>query len=279
MKIVVTGGTGFIGSHVLPLLANEGNTIIALHRRESDPPKMNGVAWHKSSYETANWADIKQLLGGKPDVILNLAAYGVSPTQEWSEYFKWNVSYTLDFWLAAIENGVTRIISCGSCFEYGAASNQYDFIPTTAAPQPLGPYAASKAAATMLLSALSASYNIEALVLRPCIVFGEGEKASRLWPSLRKAALQGEDFQMTSGLQVRDFIPVEKVAEALVYGVRRTDLTKGRLVIENLGSGVPMSVRDFALEWWHKWDGKGELLFGHVAGRAGEASRIVPEIS
>ena len=84
MKIVVTGGTGFIGSHVLPLLANEGNTIIALHRRESDPPKMNGVAWHKSSYETANWADIKQLLGGKPDVILNLAAYGVSPTQEWS---------------------------------------------------------------------------------------------------------------------------------------------------------------------------------------------------
>lgn len=279
MNIVITGGTGFLGGHTLASLSQTNHKVVALHRREQSPSSCKVVRWVKSGFDRPNWDEILLRLGGSPQVLIHLAAHGTSPkTSDWPSCFEWNVMKTLDFFLAAISHGVSRIIICGSCFEYGATANKFEFIPVTAAPQPLDAYAASKAAATMMLHGIASTHGIEGLILRPCVIYGEGEPPTRLWPSLREAALKGENFLMTSGLQVRDFIPVTNVANAIVSAVTRKDLIKGRAFIENLGSGNPQSVRDFASEWWNKWGGTGSLLFGHRPDRENETMRFVPEI-
>jgi len=211
--------------------------------------------------------------------LIHLAAAGVDPRDGgWASLFELNVSCAIRLWLFAIKSGVQRIINCGSCFEYGAAANKYDFVPASAAPEPLNAYAASKAAATMALHAITASHGIRAITLRPCVVFGEGEPDYRLWPSLRRAAFAGEDFPMTTGRQVRDFMPVEALATQLCLAVERPDLRPSRMLVENVGSGKPQSVSEFANFWWQHWSGSGRLLPGQVPLRESECIRMVPRL-
>lgn len=276
MKVLVTGGTGFIGRHTLTALVRAGHEVLAIYRG-AQPAGVSGVQWVKSAMDQPDWSKIIEFTSSEPFALIHLAAHGVDPRKaDWEGCFFWNVSLALRFWLESIAHGAHRIITCGTCFEYGSAADQYDWIPTTAAPEPLSPYAASKAAATMALHGLTASEGLTSLSIRPCVVFGEGEGDQRLWPSLRRAARSGANFPMTSGNQVRDFVPVEQVAAALAEGVTRTDLPVGRLVIENVGSGKAQSVHEFAQEWWQHWQANGELLVGAIPTREGEASRFVP---
>jgi len=277
MKIFVTGGTGFIGSHFLPAALQAGHEVTAL-RLPGDKPKVPSTA--QPEWVDGSLADDWQGRLAGCQALVHLAAIGVSPQQaDWDELFKVNVQQSLKLWLQAAKCGLNRFVICGSCFEYGKSGERYDSIPVDAPLEPTNAYAASKAAATMAALALAVEKRIELIVLRPFQVFGEGELESRLWPSLRKAALAGEDFPMTAGDQVRDFIAVEQVAEAFVAAITRTDLRSGAPRIENLGTGQPQTVRAFAGHWWKQWGAKGKLLVGAVPYRNNEVMRYVPQIS
>jgi UDP-glucose 4-epimerase len=211
------------------------------------------------------------------DALIHLAATGVNMQNlEWKKLFQVNVDQSLNLWLQAAETGVKRFIISGSCFEYGSAAARLEFIPPDAPLEPTGPYHASKAAATMAAIALAVDRRLELVLLRPFHVYGEGEAVPRFWPALRKAALAGEDFPMTLGEQVRVFTPVEQVAAAFVAAVTRTDIQPGKPMIENLASGQPQTLRDFAEHWWRVWGAKGRLLPGVVPYRANEIMRYVP---
>jgi len=278
MKVIVTGGTGFIGRHTLNALVNAGHDVLALHRR-AIPSDHMGVTWLESPFDDLDWSGITAFMNGEKGVLLHLLAHGVDPVKaDWDGCFLWNVTHSLKFWRESILKGIFRIITCGSCFEYGAAGDRYEFIPSTVALEPLSPYAASKAAASMALCGLAASEKVQALSIRPCVVYGEGEADNRLWPSLRRAAISGVDFPMTTGSQVRDFVAVEYVARRLSESVDREDLPNGRLIIENIGSGQAKTVLEFATEWWSIWGGKGKLLVGALPSRASETQRLVPFI-
>ena len=109
-------------------------------------------------------------------------------------------------------------------------------------------------------------------------MFGEGEAETRLWPSLKKAALDGEDFPMTEGAQVRDFIAVEDVAKYFLEVCLKNDLIAGKPEFYNVGSGIPKSILEFSEYWWKKWEAKGKLLIGKLPYREGEVMRYVPKI-
>jgi nucleoside-diphosphate-sugar epimerase len=214
------------------------------------------------------------------DSVVHFAAAGVShPILNWSGCFGTNVMDSMAFWDAALCGGVRRLIVCGSCFEYGASGNRYDAIPPTAPLEPTGPYHASKAAGTLAALALSHHTLTECIVLRPFHVFGEGEEAGRLWPSLRAAALSGADYPMTLGEQVRDFMPVAEVAKTFLDVCVNRRLQPGRPEVHNVGSGRPTTVLAFAEHWWKEWGAKGRLLPGAIPYRAGEVMRYVPELT
>ena len=211
--------------------------------------------------------------------LVHLAAAGVNRQKpDWDEFLEVNVRQSLHLWRQAAKAGVKRLVICGSCFEYGRSGERYELIPPDAPLEPVNAYGASKAAATALALALAVEQKIELLVLRPFHAFGEGEAESRFWPSLRRSARTGLDFPMTAGGQVRDFVPVETVAERFAAALERTDLRAGAPKIENVGTGRPQTLRAFAEFWWREWNAKGELKIGAVPYRPNEVMRYVPKL-
>jgi nucleoside-diphosphate-sugar epimerase len=276
VKIFVTGGTGFIGGYLLKQALAARHHVFAVRRPggKTRMPLPQEPVWLNGNLDDDWSAKLS-----KCDAVVHLAAAGVSPQKaEWDELFDVNVRQSMNLWRQAAEAGVKRFVICGSCFEYGKSGERHEFIPVDAPLEPTHAYAASKAAATMAAVALAIEQQIELLVLRPFHVFGEAEEPGRFWPSLRKEALAGGDFQMTAGEQVRDFVPVEKVAEKFVAALARTDLRAGEPKIENVGTGRPQTLRAFAEFWWKQWGAKGKLKIGDVPYRVHEIMRYVPKL-
>jgi nucleoside-diphosphate-sugar epimerase len=276
MKLFVTGGTGFIGAHFLRQALAAGHDVSALCL-PNDRPRINLPVEPRWLQGTVG-DDWTEALAGC-DALVHLAALGVSPQKaEWPDLLRVNVLDSAQLWLQAARIGIRRLIICGSCFEYGRSGERYERIPVDAPLEPTNAYAASKAAATVNALALAVEQQVELIVLRPFHLFGEGQHPANFWPSLQRAAFAGEDFAMTPGEQIRDFMPVEEVAAAFLNAVARTDLQAGQPRIENLGTGKPQTLRAFAEHWWQTWHATGKLKFGVQPYRPGEVMRYVPQL-
>ena len=276
MKLFVTGGTGFIGSHFLQQAMAAGHDVRALRRPGSRPriPLTVEPEWLEVPFdrlEPRHFDDI--------EAVVHFAAHSANvPYDTLENCLHWNVTVSLRMAERAFQAGVKFFVFAGSCFEYGRSGACYEFIPVTAPLEPTQSYPASKAAASVAAIGFAAEKCVRLTILRPFQVFGEGEQATRLWPSLRRAALAGEDFPMTLGEQIRDFILVEQVAAAFLQTLTRTDLGPGEPIIENIGTGNPQTLRAFAEHWWRVWEAKGRLLPGTLPYRENEVMRYVPVI-
>jgi nucleoside-diphosphate-sugar epimerase len=276
MKIFLTGGTGFIGSYFLRAALAAGHEVVALdygdhkllHDLRGEP------IWLKRPMDQLRPADF---LGC--EVAVHLAATGVSPQKApWEDLFHWNVFAAVKLCAAAVEAGVPRLVAAGSFAEYGLSASRYDFIPADAPLAPVSSYAASKAAAFQGLHALSVERSFQLIYARVFSVFGDGQHESNFWPALKKAALSGADFPMTKGEQVRDFIPVELVAQRLLEDACRRDAPQGQPVVYNLASGTPTTLLAFAEYWWARFNAKGRLRPGALPYRPNEVMRYVPQV-
>lgn len=275
MRIFLTGGTGFIGSYFLKLALAAGHEIVALRLPGTVPviPISGTPEWLEVFLDSV---PLDTLCGC--DALVHFAAYGVSPQPtDWNISFEINVRQSLILMAAALEANIPHLVACGSCFEYGKSGERYEFIPADAPLEPIGPYAASKAAFSLALAAMARSSKSGFTLLRPFHLFGEGQHPSNFWPSLRSAAQSGADFPMTAGGQVRDYQPVEAVAAAFLSAAESVPPPHG-LRVRNLGSGTPITLRDFASCWWKRWDAVGTLKIGALPYREDEVMRFVPQI-
>jgi nucleoside-diphosphate-sugar epimerase len=276
MKIFVTGGTGFIGSHLLRQLGATEHQIVAL-RRDGSRPSIElprEPTWLSKPMDQLEPADLAGC-----DALVHLASVGISPrVAPWSELFQWNVLVQLQLMQAAKQAGVRRVVISGSFAEYGRSADRHEFIPTDAALLPTSAYAASKAAGFIAASAFATENLMELCYLRIFSAFGEGQHAANFWPALRDAALRGDDFAMTAGEQIRDYIPVGQVAAAVLDAAQRTDVRPGEPLVKNVASGKPVSMRAFAEHWWAAWNASGSLRIGAKPYRPNEPMRFVPEL-
>lgn len=277
MRIFVTGGTGFIGAHFLNTALAAHHEVFALRQPRSQPriPLIGEPVWVEARLDTVEERTLRGM-----EALVHLAAVGVSPHEAtWEECFRWNVLASLGLCAKAAGARVKRLVVCGTCQEYGRAGERYEFIPPDAPLEPVGSYAASKAAASVALTGLARTVRCELVLLRPANVYGEGQYEKNLWPSLRSAALRGEDFQMTPGGQVRDFVPVEWVARRLTQVIEEPGIVPGEPVVENVGTGCPQTVLSFAQELWSRWRAQGRILPGAKEYLPGELMRCVPLVA
>jgi nucleoside-diphosphate-sugar epimerase len=278
MKLFVTGATGFIGSHFLNILAqNPEIEVVGLRRNlDSQPriPLLKEPFWITKSLDQVDKVDLEGV-----DVIIHLAAHSMYPPYDTlDKCVYWNLTAPLQLFHEALKADVTKFIVAGSCFEYGLSGEEFEFIPVEAMLMPTLTYAASKAASSVAFYQFAVQHQIKFSYNRIFQVYGEGEAASRLWPSLKKAALSGEDFPMTKGEQIRDFIAVEDVAQYFVDACLNDGLMDGHPEFYNVGSGKPQSILEFSEYWWEKWQAKGKLLKGILPYREGEVMRYVPKV-
>jgi len=278
MKIFLTGGTGFIGSHFINQAHAAGHEIIALRRSPTSRPRVPLL-------HQPQWLDQEMAAVAPEDMegcstLLHLAAHSANaPYDTLENCLQHNLLAPLALFRSAISAGIRRFIVAGSCFEYGTAGERYEFIPPDAPLEPTASYPASKAAASVAFTALAHEQALQMLILRIFQVYGEGEAESRFWPSLRAAAHAGRDMPMSEGLQVRDFIHVAQVAARFVAALSSPLPPPGQPLVENLGTGTPLTLRAFAQREWHAMAATGRLIFGATPMRKNEVMRFVPLVS
>ncbi|WP_298231551.1 NAD(P)-dependent oxidoreductase [uncultured Azohydromonas sp.] len=276
MKIFLTGGTGFVGSHFVNQAHAAGHTLVA-QRRPGSRPRV-ALEREPQWVDRALDGDFSAELAGC-DVVVHLASHTPNPPYDTLERcLYWNVQASAALLEQARQAGIARYLCAGSCFEYGRSAARHERIPVTAPLEPTLSYPASKAAAAVALTAFAAEHGLRMHWLRIFQVYGEGEPATRLWPSLRAAAQAGRDFPMTAGDQVRDFIEVGDVAAAFVRALDFEGVEPGVARISHVASGRAQSLAEFARHWWSHWGATGELRLGAVPYRHNELMRLVPEL-
>ncbi len=276
MNLFVTGATGFVGSHFLNILLNNGHTVFALKRNQNKPRRklINQPLWCTGKL-TDDWS--KQLK--KCDVFVHLASAGVNrDMNDWDYCFEVNVNQSIDLWKSAIDNGIKKFLICGSCFEYGKSGEEYEYLPPNAELKPIGAYGTSKAISSIAALGLARTFELKLVVSRLFHTYGEGEALTRFWPRLLKASFDNEDFPMSKGEQIRDFMPVEDVSKKLYNIVTSLSELPSGGIVKNIGTGVPVSLLDFATKEWNKRNSKGILIPGSIPYREKEIMRYVPLI-
>lgn len=275
-KILITGASGFIASYVARACADRDCEIILQSRAcqvSDDLAKNQAVSLLNCSFFSLKPESLKDV-----DCIIHLASAGVSPRKsKWNELEEINIKGTMVMCQLA-QKLKARLVVAGSYAEYGKSGLRYTEIPVDAPLEPTFPYAVSKAAASQLAFGFARSEGLPVAYLRIFNAFGYGQHASNLWPSLIQAAQSGQDFEMTEGLQVRDFIPVEDVANQFVYAALDLEMHEGSPFVANVGSGKPVSVREFSEFWWERFTAKGRLKIGSVPYRDNEVMRYVPSL-
>lgn len=275
MKIFLTGGTGFLGSHFINLAHDNSIEITCLKRKDSlcRVNLLKEPKWCEGDLSD-NWTNELK----KCNIFIHFAAEGPSHTKCYDSLITTNISKSTKLLLSAINSGIKKIILIGTYWEYGNSAKNYRYIPTDAPLIPINAYAATKAAFHTISNQIAIEHNIKLHYLRVGQVFGEGESSDRLWPSLHNAAINGNDFHLTSGEQIRDFTPVEFVAENIFKCLDFADIRNGCPRITNIGTGNHQTLKEFVTFWWKEWNAKGMLYFGSKSYRDDEIIHFLPKV-
>ena len=254
IKVAVTGASGFIGQHVLNYLNNLSVDVVAITRlKHANLPKLVNGLWVE--FDLQNPPENMFSLMGNPDVLIHLAWQGL-PNYKSLHHFESELPVQYDFLSTLIKEGLQSIVVVGTCFEYGMQSNSLSEKLNT---NPSNPYGFAKDCLRKQLEFLKTQYNFKLTWARLFYLYGDGQSDSSIYPQLKRAIQNSEiKFDMSEGKQLRDYLPVEKVAKYLID----LALLKKDIGVVNVCSGVPISVRDLVENWLDENNWSIELNLG-----------------
>ena len=249
-RVLVTGATGFIGLWVARALSRGGAMLYVTGRNGPalrSACKENGLAAEVIEADLSQPGAFTSLhQQANPAITFNLAGYGVDREERdasLSAAINTRLVRQMAETVSAAEPGDWKgmqLVHVGSAFEYGPVQGQ---LTEESATRPTSLYGETKLAGTRELLAVQKKTGLRAITARLFNVYGPGEHAPRLLPSLLRAARSGEKLPLTAGEQRRDFVYVEDVAEGLLR-LGMLDRSPG---IVNLATGQLTSVREFVL--------------------------------
>jgi nucleoside-diphosphate-sugar epimerase len=243
MRILVTGGAGFIGSHLVGRLVRDGvGSLILLDNLYRGRIADLKTVWDRITFVEGDVRDRNVLARVMQDcdLVYHLAAQSnvLGAVQNMEYSFASNVVGTFNVLQAARQAGVQRMVFTSSREVYG--DPQELPVPESAALRPKNAYGASKAAGEMYCKILSAS-GFETVVLRLANVYGPRDR-ERVIPIFVDNALQGLPLTLYGGEQILDFVWIDIVVDALIKA------GFGDLITEplNIGSGKGTLIQDLA---------------------------------
>lgn len=248
MRILITGGAGFIGSHIAERLLRDGHTVrivdnFATGKRENLAVLPPGCELFEVSI--TDKAALDEAFAGA-DYVLHQAALPSVPRSidDPLTTHEYNVTGTLNVLLAARDAGVRRVAYAASSSAYGDIEGEYK--DETMAPRPLSPYGVSKLAGEYYAQAFTAVYGLETVALRYFNVFGprqdETSQYAAVIPRFLAAMLRGEaPIIYGDGLQSRDFTYVDNVVHGNLLALRAPKAA-GQMM--NLATGGRISLLD-----------------------------------
>lgn len=230
---LVTGGAGFIGSHLCAKLAAAGVQVHSASRRAHP----GGEHFRHHAVDLSDFAAVGRLLDVvKPDYVFHLASHvqGAPDLKHLLPAFHGNLQTTVNLLTAVAERGgCKRFVMTGSFME--PAATPADMTPTS-------PYAAAKFAATAYVRMFHALYKVPVTTARVFMVYGPAQQdLTKLVPYCILRLLNGEAPQITSGKRLVDWIYAEDVADGFIR-LALAEGAVGRTV--DLGTGSLISTQD-----------------------------------
>lgn len=283
--VLVTGATGFLGTHLCRALVAAGAEVHALRRRPEAGTRLPcaGLVWH-----TGDLSDLPLLrrvareVG--PRAVFHLAAYGTTFEQDDAALaYATNVEGSWNLW-RALSGVPCRIVYAGSCGEYGQAKAP---VREDHVCRPEWFYPATKHAATVLLSTLGmeearrdgSAGRREVVTLRPFGPYGPADDTGRIVPHAVRTLLSGDEVKVTLGEQLRDFAFVDDHVAAFLLAATRPLPRPG--AVFNVGSGRVDTLRSIleAVARAVGGDAPARLRFGAVPYRASEVWEMCGDVT
>lgn len=239
MKIIITGGAGFIGSYVTRLLSLEHQVGI-LTRPSSSLQRIQDCVDHIDLFpvDMENISALnEQFAHFKPDIVLHLAWEGVLNRYRHDNVQTKNVSITMNILEAAINNGVKAWIGLGSQAEYGPVMHK---ITEDTIPHPTTLYGAAKLSTYLMAERRAAEAGLRFAWLRIFSTYGPTDNPEWMLPYLIRTLLKGDRPSLTAGEQCWDYLYVEDAARAIA-SVTTHAFAEG---VFNVGSGIALPLRE-----------------------------------
>jgi UDP-glucose 4-epimerase len=230
-KVLVTGGSGYLGPHVCRALVQRGARVHSVSR-SVQAGERDGIHWIRG--DLTDQAAVRDLIDElRPDLVFHLAGLGkgaprldlVLPT------FRSNLVTTVNLLTAVAERGECRVVIGGSMEE-----------PDEPASAPVSPYAAGKWAASMYARMFHQIFGVRLVVARIFMAYGPGHQdRGKLLPHVIRSLLRGEAPELSAGRRPIDWIFVHDLVEGLLR-LGEAEALDGSTV--DLGSGVLVTVRE-----------------------------------
>lgn len=279
MRVLITGGAGFIGSHLANQLHNRGHYVRVLDDLSSgDPAKLHeGINFNRG--DVRDIPRLWSLLQGV-DVVYHLAARVSVPASVLypREYNDVNVGGTVALLEACRDVGsVKRVVLASSATVYGDHSRQP--VDEAMETRPAVPYAVSKVAAEHYLFTIGRLSQFETVALRIFNAYGPGQPLppahAPVIPQVMQQVLgKGSVMVFGDGTQTRDFVYVDDVVDALIAAALAPNVDRQ---IINVGSGVETSVNDLVAAISEITGLKANTLYNHEA--TGGLARLVADLT
>ncbi|MGD9974260.1 MAG: NAD-dependent epimerase/dehydratase family protein [Desulfatirhabdiaceae bacterium] len=237
MKILVTGSTGFIGRHIVPVLLQQRHEITATARNLD---RARSMPWFdKVKFVACDLHHTGQCLSeifDTPDLLIHLAWTGL-PNYRALFHFESNLPADYNFLKNMVNSGTKHLLVTGTCFEYGMQSGQLSEDMITL---PANPYGLAKDTLRKILEIMQKHHPFVLQWLRLFYLYGPGQNPSSLIAQLDKAIDNAEPvFNMSGGEQLRDYLPVHEVARRIDFLINNPQCCG----VINCCSGEPISVR------------------------------------
>ena len=242
-RVLVTGISGFIGSHLARRLVAEGAEVHGLVKSSSnlwriqDLKNQIGLCYvDLRDFDSIN----KAVQGINPQKVFHLAAcVDVSRSFEvMDDMVEVNIRGTLNLLRALDGISYDCFINTGTSEEYG--DNRTPFREDQV-PIPVSPYSASKTATTIFCQMLHKTKGLPIITLRPFLTYGPGQENDMLIPSLIIKTLKVEAFEMTEGEQTREFNYIDDIVDGFIKAAINQRAI-GEII--NVGNGLEYKIKE-----------------------------------
>ncbi len=275
MRVLLTGATGFVGSHLLARLLREPkeHTVAIVLRKGRDPWRIADMLDRVQVIEgdLARAHDLAESVSGfAPDTVLHLA-WGAVRGKSGDLSQVDNVANTLELVKLAHLAGAGHFVGLGSQAEYGPCLHRIDEAQPA---RPISLYGTAKLCAGLLSGRMCAEAGLRFAWLRLFSAYGPKDDPKCLIPFLCRSFLAHEHAATTAGEQLWDYLYVEDAAEA-IYRVALTPDASG---VFNLGSGTVHAIREVAERLRDLMDPQAAIGFGAVPYASGQVMHLEANI-